>query len=428
MSQYNPNRSFNLDRVEHLLNWLENPQKNFKSVLIAGTKGKGSTATVLSNILLTSQYRVGTYTSPHLETERERIQTNLKLSSQKDFIWGVKKIKSAFQKNKLSKKLGEVTYYEVFTILAFLIFAKNKIDIAVVEVGMGGRLDATNVLEPIVSVLSSISYDHMEQLGNTLTKIAKEKAAIIRNSGIVVSSYQEPEVINVLKKQVQLKKALWKLEGRDFSFSLKNISSAGMKFTYSLKGSKPLLLETKLIGEFQCENISLAITIGYDLKKLGFSKITTQNIRKAVKRVVWPGRFEIVTQKPWVVLDGAHNGESMRAFVQGIKKVFSKSTLLPIISLSEGKDLKRIWPELSRVTEKIIVTQTPQTRSAKALDLIKSLDHQFKQVSVASSLKQALTLAKIQATPKDVVMVTGSLFLVAEGKKLEKRDKELCLK
>ncbi len=378
----NPKRSFNLNRMRAFSKRLGNPHDKFRSVHVAGTKGKGSTVAILASILQASGYRVGRYTSPHLVNLRERIAIDGKWISEKDF---------AAEMSKIKKSLGNLkpTYFEAMTLLAFLTFAKKKVDIAVVEVGLGGRLDATNVLNPLISVMTSISYDHMKELGATLTKITREKAGIIKYGGVVVTAPQEKEARDVIQKVAEDKKTI--------------VVATSVADQERLK---PLLRTLHLLGQFQIENASVAIRAAESLLNFGFDKISEASIRRGLKTVRWPGRFEIIRRNPAIILDGAHNGESMEAILAGVEKMFPKSRIVPVLGVSRGKDLKRIREALAKVTDQWIATESGDVRALPARELGGTF--------VAAPVSKAIQLARSIAKPEDVILVAGSLYLIGE--------------
>lgn len=383
---YNPTRAFNLDRMRLFLERLGHPEKRFPSVLVAGTKGKGSTVAILSSILHEAGYRVGMYTSPHLEDLRERIQVDGCWISAADFARGMTEIR---------KKLGrrKPTYFEAMTLLAFLEFARRKVDIAVVEVGLGGRLDATNTLEPLVSLITSISYDHEDQLGHTLHEIAKEKSAIIHRGSVVVSAPQEEEVMRVIQRRCE---------------------DAGAKCRIACGQVGTL----SLLGDFQKENASVAVCTAQVLRRSGFSRINQVAIRKGLRDVRWPGRFEIVSKNPRIILDGAHNGESMEALVKNVKQLFPGSRVIPVLGISQRKDLARMSEALRKITDTLIVSEYEGVRAWDAQSLVRELDGKFQRLLIASPAAKAIQLAKTFVQSGDVILVTGSLYLVGEVRKL----------
>ena len=365
---YNPNREFNLDRMRVFLARLDHPEKKFPSVLVAGTKGKGSTVMMLASILKSSGYRVGTYTSPHLLDLRERITMNGEWISQNDLARGMTQIK---------RRLGRLkpTYFEALTLLAFWQFAEKKVDIAVVEVGLGGRLDATNVLEPLISVITSISYDHMKELGSTLSQIAREKTGIIHHGSLVVTAPQEREARRVIRETARKQKAI--------------------------------LLEVKVDSPlFQKENESVARTVAIALIDFGFDKIKSSTVQRGIHKFHWPGRFEMIEKNPTVILDGAHNGESMQAIISAVRSRFPRSRIIPVVGISRGKDWKRMSDVLAKNSDTLIATESRDIRACPAQEL----GGKF----IAAPVSKAIELAKSIACPEDVILVTGSLFLVGE--------------
>ncbi|MBI4970828.1 MAG: bifunctional folylpolyglutamate synthase/dihydrofolate synthase [Candidatus Omnitrophica bacterium] len=375
---HNPGYTFNLDRMRQFSKRLGNPERKFRSVLVAGTKGKGSTVAMLDSILRASGYQVGMYTSPHLIDLRERIAVGGESISKNDFAAGLTEIR---------KKLGRLkpTYFEAMTLLAFWQFARKKVDIAVVEVGLGGRLDATNVLDPLVSVITSISYDHTKELGSTLAKIAREKAGIIHYGSVVVTAPQEKEAREVIFQTAEKRKAIL-LETVDY---------------------RPQT-SVSLLGDFQIENASVAVTTAHALLNFGFDKINSRTIRRGLGEVRWPGRFEIVSRKPAVILDGAHNGESIEAIVASVRKKFPRGRIIPVIGISRGKDWERMREAIAKATDILIATESHDLRACPARELNAKW--------IAAPVSKAIQLAKTMASPEDVILVSGSLFLVGEAK------------
>ncbi|MBI4397550.1 MAG: bifunctional folylpolyglutamate synthase/dihydrofolate synthase [Candidatus Omnitrophica bacterium] len=397
-TQAHPKRLFELSRIRRLLNRLGNPEKKFASVLIAGTKGKGSTAAMLESILRNSGYRTGLYTSPHLSDLRERIQINGKIISKKNFVRGVEKIRGVVNGFPQS---NAPTYFEALTALAFLECARAGVEITVAEVGMGGRLDAANVLSPRVSVITSISYDHMKELGPTLAEIAGEKAGIIKRGGVIVTAPQELEVMNVIRREAERKKAVLLEINSNFKFLLRRRLRSGQRN-----------LNVNLRGDFQQENAAVAVRAAETLAHFGFKKISAHGIQKGLAGVRWPGRFEVIPGRPTIVLDGAHNGESMEALARNLRHYFGAKKILPILAMTAGKDLPRMIAPLRSMSDRIIVTEYAGSRAWQAGELTKELSGNFKRVLMASPPTKALELARILCRPEDVLVVTGSLYLV----------------
>lgn len=395
--------------MERLLGLCGNPHKQLKTVLIAGTKGKGSTAAILESILRASSYRVGLYTSPHLEDVRERIQINRTCISKTDFSNSVEffknKIHSTFKKNE------EPTYFELLTAIGFKYFDDQKIDIAVVEVGMGGRLDATNVLTPLISILTPISFDHQAFLGKKLEHIAREKSAIIKKNGWVVCASQDKAAMQAIAKRIRLKTAKLWLENYHYKVTHKTISSPDTSFQF-----QAIPCRVHLMGHHQAQNASMAIQAALLLKRRNWNKISWRSIQKGLCRVHWPVRFQqVVKNKKTWILDGAHNGDSSERLAATVRTLFKPPVGL-VIGGSEDKDWPRIFKHLSGLSKRAILTQSNHPKAMEAKKLSRSAQSFFKSVTVTHSLKEALKLVKNEVGLNPIV-VTGSLFVAQEARK-----------
>ncbi len=302
--KFNYNR-LKLNRVRFILDILGNPQKHLKVIKVAGTKGKGSTANYINNILFEAGYRVGLYTSPHLHDFRERIKLDKRVITKKELVEVVQRVRKGINKH-LKQGGQKPTFFEVYTICAFYYFFVKRADFVILEAGLGGRLDATNVAQGIISILTPISYEHMDKLGNKLESIAFEKASIINNNSYVISSHQRPSAFKVIQRMAKVKKAPFYACKRSFDYRLKRISN--LKQTFDYEGLKVNLhgLKTSLLGEHQLENASCALAAIEVLVILGYT-IDNRAIKRGINNTDWPGRLEVVAKRPHVVLDGAQN-------------------------------------------------------------------------------------------------------------------------
>ena len=408
--RYSP-EEFNLARMEKLLELAGNPHLSFLSFHVAGTKGKGSTCAMIESALRAQGYRTGLYTSPHLHTFRERIQIAGELVSEKDVTWAVEKLKP------LVEKVEGLTTFEIITALAFLLFAHKGVEVAVVEVGLGGRLDATNVITPLVSVITSLSFDHIQLLGNTLTSIAREKAGIVKKGVPVVSAPQEKEALEVIEEEAKLKDSPLVLVGEDWvwegiereregqSFTIKRLNPPG----FSLKVRIPLL------GTFQPENATVAVAALDTARHRGLS-ISDEAIKGGLERVRWPGRLEILQSSPLFIVDGAHNVESARFLAQSLRELFSWNRFFLIFGASADKDIAGMMAELLPLADEVIFTRASHPRAAspeEMLEKAKALGFSGKVVEPAG---KAVEKALRDSGPEDLICVTGSLFLVADAK------------
>lgn len=378
-------RSWNLKRMRELQRRFGHPERGIFTVVIGGTKGKGSTGYFLSEILRQSGLRVGFYSSPHLEGPRERIWINRRPVSQKDFSRGLLRIK---------KKLGpsgpDFTYFEILTLLASILFKEKNVDTAVFEVGMGGRLDATHTLPAKLVILTPIHFDHEAFLGNTLAKIAGEKAAILVPGRDVVTAPQEKEVRPVIRRVARRRKCRISLPLR-------------------LQGMK-----VGLLGDFQKLNAALAIRAAQILRDRYQFPVTKDAILKGVCSKHWPGRMELFKGRPPILLDGAHNPKSIAALVRNLKKLFGGRSIIFIFGTSRDKRYDQMIPLLAKVSKICILTRAKTPRAREVSSLLSLARNHFKLSFPASTSREALGLARRLARPGDLIVVTGSFYLVGE--------------
>ncbi len=403
---------FNLRRIERLLAKLNHPQNTAKSVHIAGTKGKGSTAAMLASILKQSGYRTGLYTSPHLLSIRERIQVDGQQISEDEFARLAARIKPKVEAVNTSGDLGELTTYEILTALAFMYFQDRGVAYQVLETGLGGRLDATNVVQPEVCVITSISYDHMDVLGNTLAEIAREKAGIIKPGSIVVTAPQIPEAMNVLEDVCRQQAVKLVRVGNDVSWQRKSISPERQSF--QLRGLKgDYNIEVPLLGEHQLENAATAITAAEALAGRG-AVITAEAITSGIAGVNWPGRLQVLRRKPWVIVDGAHNGDSVRRLVAALRQYFTFEKAVVIFGASSDKNIAAMAAELKAFPDRVIATSSHHPRAVAVEQLVEEFSRENIIPEVSANVAPAVEKALSSAGPDDLVCATGSLFLVAE--------------
>ncbi|MBC8477833.1 MAG: bifunctional folylpolyglutamate synthase/dihydrofolate synthase, partial [Dehalococcoidia bacterium] len=382
---------FDLRRIERLLARLKNPQNTAKSVHIAGTKGKGSTAAMLASILKQSGYRTGLYTSPHLLNIRERIQVDGRQITEDEFARLTEMMKPEVEAVNTSGDLGELTTYEILTALAFMHFQERGVAYQVLETGLGGRLDATNVVQPEVCVITSISYDHMDVLGDTLAEIAREKAGIIKSGSIVVTAPQIPEAMNVLEDVCRQQEVKLVRVGSDVSWRRKSVSPEKQSFQLmGLKGNYNI--EVPLLGEYQLENAATAITAAETLAGRG-AVITAEAITSGIAGVNWPGRLQVLRRKPWVIVDGAHNGDSVRRLVTALRQYFTFEKAVVIFGASSDKNIAAMVAELKTFPDRVIVTSSHHPRAVAVEQLVEEFSREniIPEVSenVASAVEKA---------------------------------------
>jgi len=404
-------RVWRLDRVRELLSALEDPHRKFLSVHVAGTKGKGSTTAMIASILRASGYRTGMYTSPHLHTFRERIQIDGALISEQDLQrW-------ATQLEPLLAQRPKVTVFEAITALAMAYMAEQRIDVGVYEVGLGGRLDATNVLSPQVSVITSISMDHMQVLGNTLSQIAREKAGIIKPRVPVVCAPQKPEALAVIESVAYDHGAPLALVGRDWRWRrVRQEGTDGQWLTLAGPSGETQTwpaLYLPLLGEHQLENAAVATATAWKLREQGLA-ISVETLREGLATVRWPGRMEVLGKAPWVVVDGAHNRYSIQQLVRAVCSYLAWRKIHLIFGASLTHEPQTLLRDLLPLVDHIIVTQADHPKACEPRWL-QEFSLAFGRTATAESTPlRALERAMSEADPDDLILATGSLFLVAD--------------
>ena len=412
-------RFFKLDRMNQLMDLLDAPQAKFPSVHVAGTKGKGSTASLIASTLQACGYKVGLYTSPHLEDFRERIIINGEMISEHDVI------DLADQMRSLTEKVPGTTTFELTTAMAFLYFAHEKVDIAVLEVGLGGRLDATNVVDPVVSVITSISYDHMSVLGNTLTEIATEKGGIIKPGRPVVFAPQKPEAEDTLVNLANDRNSPYIKVTDEYKFTpldhnLKNqrfeITSRHLKVRgKKVSTSTPLRLRIPLLGAHQIENAATAVAALDQLRLQGF-QITRKAIQTGFRQVNWPARFEILREKPPVVVDSAHNGDSMQRLVETVNEYFPEWPFILVFGASADKSMGEMLSAILPRCEMVITAQSLHPRAATPEELKAIVEKYSIPVIAINPAEEALSQALFLAGESKGILVTGSIFIASAAR------------
>ncbi len=446
---------FGLKRMERLVELLGNPQFAYPTIHVGGTSGKGSTSTIIATILA-QKYKVGLHTSPHLVKITERIRTYsrpplaeiargglIKDISVNDFIDLLNEVYPAIKKIEESK-LGNPSYFEIVTAMAFLYFKKQKVDIAVIEVGMGGRYDATNVIKSDVAVITNVGLDHTEILGDTVEKIAEDKAGIIKQGVKVVTAVKQPSVIKIIENTCKDKDASLSLVSRPplaisargglIKYEAKKIDENGCIFDYI--GEKAYRdLRISLLGRHQVENAAIAIRVVEILRApLAISArgalIKEKEIRLGLERAYIPGRLEIISKKPLVILDGAHNPEKMKALVAAIKKIFPKKKVKAIIAIKSGKDAKGILKEILPICHEVIFTKFRLTTDLG--DTFSYTPAELQEINSRGGLIKIDPIEAIKEAMKNtdsdsLILITGSLYLIGEVKRKIRNSKHEIL-
>ncbi len=416
-----------LDRVYRLCELIGHPQKKIKTIHVAGTKGKGSTCVLTAYILRAAGYRVGLFTSPHFNDERERIRVlDPKGTDRKDVFEGkisefhfchvLEMIKPAIEAVKNDPSFKAVTFFEIYTAMAFYYFEKERVDFAVLETGLGGRLDATNVCDSLVCAITPISLEHTKQLGTTLKEIAQEKAAIIKDQRqIAVVAPQEKEVRSVIEERCHELgiPSLW--VDQDIHGEFIAIKDHRQKF--DIQGTLDVYrnLQIPLLGRHQIMNACMAVGIIEALTQIGFS-LDLGAIKEGLKDVRWPGRFEIIRENPFIILDSAHNPGSCRVLAETIKELFPHKKVTLILAVSSDKDVKGICQALEPICDDVILTKADHPR---ALDFSKPPRKELfgnKKCVIKKNIRDALNTALKNASKGQVILIAGSIFIVAQAR------------
>ncbi|RVU54907.1 bifunctional folylpolyglutamate synthase/dihydrofolate synthase [Anaerosphaera multitolerans] len=410
-------KSYDFKRMKSLLRYLDNPHLGVKYLHVAGTNGKGSTSKFLYSIINSGDYKVGLYTSPHLERYTERIVVNDREISEEDFTsLSIKVLKA---EEKIIDDFEMLTYFEFITAVGFLYFKENKCDYCVLEVGMGGLSDSTNVVETqdkILSVITPISMDHMQFLGNTIEEIAHQKTGIIREGVLCTSSNTDPEIRRIVKEKALEKNAPF-YDLSDLEILNLEIDKSGSKFDLKFKDEILKDLEIKMVGYYQLDNAALSIMSIMELRNRNLLSLSDEEIRAGVKRAFWPGRMEKIRENPLVLLDGAHNFDGILRLTESFK-LFKYEKLTIITSILDDKEHEKMIHEFSKYADKLIIVDLSTSRKTELTVLLEEANKYMSNVSIISSLKEAIDIAVNNSTSKDMIVISGSLYLVSETKEL----------
>ncbi len=417
--RYSPEK-FDLGRVEALLKDLGDPQEDYAVIHVAGTKGKGSTAAMIAGALQAGGYRTGFYTSPHMQEYTERIQVNGQMIAQDQFVDLIEEMKPHIE------KVQQLSSFEIGTALAFLYFSRQDVDVAVVEVGLGGRLDSTNVVDPLISVITSISYDHTYILGNTLTEIAGEKAGIIKPGRPVVIAPQKSEARRVFERFSQERKASLTEVGRDYLYAPREHSLEGQSLLVwpadeqirvdeylesgGQNGWAPLQLTIPLLGQHQVENAATAYA-ALDVAR-GFGlRVTDDEIRQGFSQVFWPGRFEVLSRDPVLIIDAAHNRNSALRLRLTLDDYLPGVPIILIFGASEDKDVSGIFTELMPRVQTLICTESFHPRAMDSQKLVELAHTYGRPAQAVVPVEEALQRAVELASQGAAIVAAGSVFI-----------------
>jgi dihydrofolate synthase/folylpolyglutamate synthase len=415
-------RKFDLVHMRRLADALGNPQRKLRSVLIAGTNGKGSTAATLSSVVQAAGYRTGLYTSPHLLRVNERIQINQEPISDAEFAVIYDRVeRCAHELVERGELPWHPSFFEMLTAMAFEYFASAGVDLAVLEVGLGGRLDATNIVDPLISVITDIDFDHQNFLGNTLPEIAHEKAGILRPKGTVVLLPQHPMVNETLGKEIMERDAhaVSAVKHMPSLTPGANHSSAGAlgnEFALTVM-EKEIRVNFPLPGRHQLRNLALAITTAEELNKFGF-RISANDIERGIRSTRWPARFQVISAEhghPEVVLDVAHNPAGAWALRSALSTFYEDRPLIFIFGAMRDKAIREIAGILFPLADRVIATRARNPRAASPAEITELGAHAQTEILQADSVQAALERAHMLAGSRGVIVITGSIYIVGEA-------------
>lgn len=412
-------KSYDFSRMRALLEELDNPHIGLKYLHVAGTNGKGSTSNFLYNILKMGGYKVGLYTSPHLERYNERIKINGVEISDEDFIRLSEKVFCA--EENIKTDFETLTFFEFITAIAFLYFNKEKSDYVILEVGMGGLSDSTNVIleeDKLASIITPISMDHTQFLGKNIEEIAYQKAGIIKKNVPVFSSNKEKIVKDIIEKvSKENNSEVFTLE--DVEISSININDSFTEYNMRFYNDNLEKIKVNLIGYYQMYNSALSIMTILKLRDMGKMDISNENIKKGIENTFWAGRMEIVREKPKMLLDGAHNLDGIRNLTKNIS-LFKYNKLYIIAAILEDKEHKEMLKELSKYADEIVLVGIHTKRKTDPLILESEIIKSNVVVSIIEDLEDAIKNVIQKTSDNDFIIVTGSLYLISEIKEILK--------
>lgn len=407
--------NFGLDRIEYLMKLLGNPERSLRVIHVGGTNGKGSTALMTAQILQEAGYRVGLFTSPHLNSYNERY-----------LIGGVPITKGRFTQliTRLEPLLEQMvadghehpTEFEVCTALCFLYFFEEKVDYLVLEVGLGGAIDSTNVVNPLVSVITNVAFDHMDYLGHTIREITTVKAGIIKPKGRAVTAAGDPDALEVIEKRCQeVDASLWRV-GKEINYQLEEFTPEGTTFSLQSPWGAYEHLHVPLAGQYQAINAATVLGVIEVLRHVYGVKIDDQAIRNGYAGSYWPARLELLSHHPDVLVDVTHNHDGSRHLAAALRDIYHFRKLILVMGMLGDKEREKVVGELAPLASSVMITKPLSPRAGDWQQLAKIARRYLKDVRVIEEISQAVAAALEQAESDDLVCVTGSFYMVADAR------------
>jgi len=401
-----------LSTIRKILKSLGNPQDNFSCIHVAGTNGKGSVASSLASILNASGYKTGLYTSPHLVRFNERITINNLPISNANVVEAYKAVKQVHRGNR------EPTFFEFTTAMAFYEFSRQKVDWAVIETGMGGRLDATNIIKPALSIITNISVEHREYLGNTIAQVAGEKGGIVKKYTPVVTGIKQKHAVAVVKEIAKTKSAPFFRLGDDFSVRRNRAGT----FTYFGMDNTWRNLQTGLLGNYQVDNAALVVAACEVLNRKK-ANISIESIKEGLTNNHWPGRLEVVSKNPFILLDGAHNLIAARNLAKYLSNNLSNRNITLVVGILNDKPYSDMLKSLLPICKRVVIT-SPKIDRALAPEKLSAVAERFiSNITIIPDVGEAVKFAIKTALPGDAICIAGSLYVVGEAKETLEKTK-----
>ncbi|EID45259.1 bifunctional folylpolyglutamate synthase/dihydrofolate synthase [Parageobacillus thermoglucosidasius] len=405
-----------LERMEWMMEKLGHPERRVRAIHVAGTNGKGSTVSYLRHILQAAGYSVGTFTSPYVEKFNERISVNGRPIRDKEIVELVRAVQPLAEELETTE-LGAPTEFEVITAMMFYYFGKKNIqDVVIIEAGLGGRFDSTNVIYPILSIITNIGYDHMNILGETLEKIALEKAGIIKSGVPVITAVNQPEAWAVIAGKAKSLKAKTYRLGEDFSIVQHEANEDGERFSIETVFSQYPDLNITMFGAHQVQNAAVAVMAADYLRMCYSFLIEKEHIYEGLEKAKWIGRFERISNKPLIIIDGAHNAEGIRSLVDTVRLHYPNKDVHVLFAALADKPLEQMIPPLAGIAKTITFTSFNFPRAASAEQLAALCDHPDK--ACITDWERWLKEKRKQKRSDDLFLITGSLYFIAEVRKL----------
>ncbi|RPF55468.1 bifunctional folylpolyglutamate synthase/dihydrofolate synthase [Aquisalibacillus elongatus] len=401
-----------LERVEWLLDRLNNPQKELKLIHVAGTNGKGSTVTFLRNIMQEHHFTVGTFTSPYIEVFNERISINGAPIDSDKLVHYVSVIKPLCEELADTTHLGRATEFEIITVIALKYFQDENVDYTIMEVGLGGRLDSTNIINPLLSIITMIGYDHMDILGDTLGKIAYEKAGIIKANTPVITNEIKKEAYEVICQKAISENCSIDHLHEDYEYEWRSSFERGEIFSYQDESLEISSIKLNMVGKHQVENATLSIKSFKKLSEIEGFSISIEKISKGIENSKWVGRFEMVQREPTIIMDGAHNPEALRELIDSLRKRYDDQDVKILMSVVKNKSIKLMVKTLNQYYDDITLTTFDFFKSYSKKELLQKFD--IYDIIVSENWKSILDDFIRERDLSKVLVVTGSLYFVSE--------------